>query len=263
MQGLSFHFYTLPTDKWEKKGSATEFGEDQWHSTLAQTLRMETFVQKHGEVMDKYDPKQRIGMLVDEWGTWYDDPEPNNKLGLLFQQNSIRDAVVAGVNLNIFNQHCDRVKMANVAQMLNVLQAVILTDREKMLLTPTYHVFQMYKVHQGATLIPVELSAPEYRLGEAAVPSLHASASRDAAGKLHLSLVNLQPNRAAQVSLKIEGAQPKHIAGQVLTAPAMNAINTFEQPEAVKPAPFGGIKIRGDQITLSVPSKSVVVLEAQ
>jgi len=262
MQGLSFHFYTLPTDKWEKKGSATEFGEDQWHSTLAQTLRMETFVQKHGEIMDKYDPKKRIGMLVDEWGAWY-DPEPGNKLGLLFQQNSIRDAVVAGVNLNIFNQHCDRVKMANVAQMLNVLQAVILTDHEKMLLTPTYHVFQMYKVHQGATLIPVELSAPEYRLGEAAVPSLHASASRDAAGKLHLSLVNLQPNRAAQVSLKIEGAKPKHITGQVLTAPAMSAINTFDQPAAVKPEAFDGMKIRGDQITLSVPSKSVVLLEAR
>jgi len=152
--------------------------------------------------------------------------------------------------------------MANVAQMLNVLQAVILTDHEKMLLTPTYHVFQMYKVHQGATLIPVELSAPEYRLGEAAVPSLHASASRDAGGKLHLSLVNLHPDRAAKVTLKITGATVSHYSGDVLTAPSMNAINTFDKPDAVEPAVFGGVSSPpARQITLDVPSKSVTVLE--
>ena len=262
MDGLSLHHYTLPTGNWSKKGSATQFGEDEWHATLVRTLRMDEYIQKHSAIMDKYDPQKRVGLIVDEWGTWY-DPEPGTNLGALYQQNSIRDALVAGINLNIFHKHADRVQMANIAQTVNVLQAVILTDKEKMLLTPTYHVFEMYKVHQGATLIPVELTAPEYKLGQATVPALHASASRDKAGKLHLSIVNLDPNRAAQVSTKISGASGKSITGRVLTAPAINTVNTFDKPDAVKPASFTGIKVQGDQITLSLPSKSVVVLEIQ
>ena len=262
MNGLSLHYYTLPTGNWRDKGSATGFGEDQWFSTLVHTLRMDELIQKHGAIMDKYDPAEarrpdrgRMGHLVRR--------RARHQPGFLYQQNSLRDAVVAGINLNIFNQHCDRVKMANIAQMVNVLQAMILTDKEKMILTPTYHVFEMYKVHQGATLIPVELTVPDYRLGQASVPSLHASASRDTAGRLHLSIVNLDPDRSARIAMRIVGATTKNITGRVLTAPAMNAINTFDKPEAVKPLPFNGVKIQGDQITLSLPSKSVVVLESQ
>jgi alpha-N-arabinofuranosidase len=260
MQGLSLHYYTLPTGDWKHKGSATEFGEKEWHATLVRALRMEEFILKHSAIMDKYDPQKKVGLMVDEWGTWY-DPEPGKDRGALYQQNSLRDAVVAALNLNIFNQHSDRVQMANIAQMVNVLQAMILTDKEKMLLTPTYHVFEMYKVHQGATLIPVELSAPEYKFGQASIPSLHASASRDKTGKLHLSIVNLDPNHSAQVSMKVAGASIKSITGSVLTAPAMNTVNTFEKLDAIKPAPFTGFKIQAGVITLSLPSKSVVVLE--
>jgi alpha-L-arabinofuranosidase len=260
MQGLSLHYYTLPTGDWGKKGSATEFGEKDWHATLARTLRMEEFIQKHGAVMDKYDPQKKVGLMVDEWGTWY-DAAPGRDMGALYQQNSLRDAVVAAVNLNIFNRHSDRVRMANIAQMVNVLQAMILTDGPRMVLTPTYHVFEMYKVHQGATLIPVELNAPEYKLGESSVPTLNASASRDQGGALHLSIVNLDPNRAAQVSLKINGAAPAKMTGRVLTAAAMNATNTFERPGAVGPAPFDAFKTQGGVTTLSLPPKSVVVLE--
>jgi alpha-N-arabinofuranosidase len=193
MDGLSLHYYTLPTGDWQKKGSATQFGEKEWHATLARTLRVEEYIEKHAAIMDKYDPQKRVGLMLDEWGTWYDS-EPG-ATGL-YQQNTLRDAVVAGLNLNIFQKHADRVKMANIAQMVNVLQAMILTDKERMLTTPTYHVFRMYRVHQGATLLPVELAAPEYRLGQASVPSLSVSASRDAAGALHLSVVNLDPGRA-------------------------------------------------------------------
>ena len=260
MNGLSLHYYTLPTGDWGRKGSATQFGEKEWHATLVRTLRIEEFIEKHSAIMDKYDPQKKVGLMVDEWGTWY-DPEPGKDLGALYQQNSLRDAIVAGLNLNIFQQHSDRVQMANIAQMVNVLQAMILTDREKMLLTPTYHVFEMYKVHQAATLIPVELAAPEYKFGQAGIPSLHASASRDKMGRLHLSIVNLDPNRPAQVSMKVTGATAKSVTGRVLTAPAMNAMNTFEKPDAVKPAPFTGFKIQDGVITLSLPSKSVVVLE--
>jgi alpha-N-arabinofuranosidase len=212
--------------------------------------------------MDKYDPDKRVGLMVDEWGTWY-DVEPGTRESALFQQSSLRDAMVAAINLNIFHAHADRVQMANIAQMVNVLQSVILTQGEKMVLTPTYHVFEMYKVHQGATSIPLDLTAPEYRAGDAAIPSLHASASKDAAGRYHLSIVNLDPNRGASVTLKIAGAAASRLSGRILTAPAMNAINAFDKPAAVAPAPFTAFTQQGGQIALTLPSKSIVVLELQ
>jgi alpha-N-arabinofuranosidase len=221
---------------------------------------MDEFIQKHSAIMDKYDPEKRVGLMVDEWGTWY-DAEPGRDMGALYQQSTLRDAIVAAVNLNIFNRHADRVRMANIAQMVNVLQAVVLTDKEKMVLTPTYHVFRMYKVHQGATLIPVELNAPEYKLEQASVPSLHASASRDAEGRLHLSIVNLDPARAAEVATTFAGATIKSVTGEILTAPAMNAMNTFDRGDTVKPAPFSGYKLQGSQLNLNIPAKAVVVLE--
>jgi len=156
LNGLSLHYYTLPTNSWTgSKGSATEFGEEEWFKTLKHTLVMEELVTKHSIIMDKYDPEKKIGLIVDEWGAWY-DVEPGTNPGFLYQQNTLRDALIAGINLNIFNNHCDRVQMANIAQLVNVLQAVILTEGDKMLLTPTYHVFNMYKVHQDADLLSVE-----------------------------------------------------------------------------------------------------------
>ena len=260
MHGLSMHYYTLPTGDWNKKGSATAFDEAEWHATLARTLRMEELVRKHSEIMDKYDAAKRVGLMVDEWGTWY-DVEPGTPGSGLYQQSSLRDAVVAAINLNIFNQHADRVKMANIAQTVNVLQAVILTNGAKMILTPTYHVFEMYKVHQGATLLPVEMTAPEYVVAQKAVPSLQASASRDSAGRIHLTIANLDPNRGAEVTLAISGAAPATATARVLTAPAITSVNTFDAPEVVKPAPLTAIEKRGDRYALSLPSKSVVVFE--
>jgi alpha-N-arabinofuranosidase len=221
---------------------------------------MDEFIQKHGAIMDKYDPEKRVGLMVDEWGTWY-DKEPGRDMGALYQQNTMRDAIVAAVNLNIFHKHADRVRMANIAQMINVLQAMLLTDKEKLVLTPTYHVFRMYRVHQGATMIPIDLSAPEYKLGDATVPSVSASASRDGEGRLHVSLVNLDPNRPAEISATLAGAGIKTVTGEVLTSAAMNAMNTFDQPNTVKPVPFKEYKLESSRLLLSIPPKSVVVLE--
>lgn len=260
MDGLSLHYYTLPTGNWSKKGSATEFSEKEWHATLVRTLRIDEFIQKHSAIMDKYDPQKRVGLMVDEWGTWY-DKEPGRDLGALYQQNTLRDAIVAGVNLNIFHKHAGRVRMTNIAQMINVLQAMLLTDKEKMVRTPTYHVFRMYAVHQGATMIPIDLSAPEYKMGDASIPSLSASASRDAEGRLHLSVVNLNPNRASEISVTISGGSIRSVTGEILTAAAINAMNTFDGPNTVKPARFNDYRLAGSQLTLRIPSKSVVVLE--
>ena len=260
MGGLSLHYYTLPTGNWQKKGSATTFEEDQWFSTLKRTSHMDELIDKHAMIMDKYDPQKKVGLVIDEWGTWY-DPEPGTNPGFLYQQNTLRDAIVAGVNLNIFHAHHERVQMTNIAQMINVLQAMILTDKEKMVLTPTYHVFKMYKPFQGATFVPVELHSPKYTLADDSLPAISASASRDSEGRAHLSVVNLDPNRGAAISVKITGAAAQSITGTILTADKMNAMNTFDSPNDVKPAEYKDFSTSGESITLKLPSKCVVVLE--
>lgn len=223
---------------------------------------MDEFIQKHSAIMDKYDPQKRVGLMVDEWGTWY-DAEPGRDMGALYQQSTLRDAVVAGVNLNIFHKYADRVRMANIAQMVNVLQAMVLTDKEKMVVTPTYHVFRMYRVHQGATMIPVDVTAPQYKFGDASFVALNVSASRDDQARLHLSVVNLDPNRAAEITTTISGGAIRTTTGEILTASAMNSMNMFDRPNTVKPAPYSGYKLQGSQLSLKIPAKSVVVLELQ
>jgi alpha-L-arabinofuranosidase len=260
MNGLSLHYYTLPTGQWRTKGSATEFDEEQWHQTLRRTLDMDEIITKHSAVMDKHDAEKRVGLVVDEWGTWY-DVEPGSNPGFLYQQNTLRDALVAGLNLHVFQKHADRVTMANIAQMINVLQSVILTDKEKMILTPTYHVFEMYKVHQGATSLPVDLTTPDYVMGENKFPAVSASASRDSAGKVHLSFVNSDPKRPAHVTATLTGITAKSVSGRVLTAPAINSRNTFEAPEVVRPQPFTGAVLKANGLQVTLPAKSVVVLE--
>ena len=262
MNGLSLHYYTLPTGNWRNKGSATEFEEDQWHSTLRRTLEMDDLIKRHGAIMDNHDPQKRVGMIVDEWGTWY-NVEPGTNPGFLYQQNTLRDALVAALNFNIFHKHADRVAMANIAQTINVLQAMILTDKEKMVLTPTYHIFEMYKIHQGGTFLPIELTSPDYEFGNAKIPAVDATASRDKSGKVHLSLLNTDPNRPAQVACKLSGVIAAGVTGRVLTADAMQARNTFDAPETVKPTGFNAFKHEGDTLTVDLPAKSVVVLTIQ
>ena len=260
MDGLSLHYYTVPSGDWKKKGSAIEFDEAAWFATLHSTLRMEELVTKHSAIMDKYDPAKRVGLVIDEWGTWY-DVEPGTNPGFLYQQNTLRDAIVAGLNFNIFHRHADRVFGTNIAQMVNVLQAMILTDGPRMVRTPTYWVFEMFKVHQGATSLPVDLQAPDYQSGTEAIPAVSASASRDAAGVVHLSLANANPNQPVTVTGTLSGLAAKSVSGQVLTAAAMNAHNTFDAPDAVRPQAFDGAVLAGGALTVTLPAKSVVVLE--
>ena len=262
MNGLSLHYYTLPTGNWKKKGSATEFGEDEWYATLSRALRMDDLVSRHSAIMDKYDPDKKIGLIVDEWGAWY-DVEPDTNPAFLYQQNTLRDALVAGVTLNIFNQHCDRVKMANIAQLANVLQSMILTDKEKMIVTPSYYVFEMFVPHHDATLLPSELQSADYQFGGQTIPAISASASRDKSGKIHVTFCNLDPNQPAQVTVDLQGAKTKSVSGQVLTAPEMNAHNTFEDPDTLKPVKFFASKITDDGFNVTLPAKSVVALEVE
>ena len=261
MSGLSLHHYTLPTGNWSAKGSATVFGEDQWFAVLRRTFEMDGIIARHAALMDKVDAKKRVGLVVDEWGTWY-DVEPGTEPGFLYQQNTLRDAIAAALNFHIFHRHADRVVMANIAQTVNVLQAMILTDKARMLRTPTYWVFEMFKVHQGGTFLPVELQSPEYAFGDQKIAAVSASATRDSAGKaVHLSLVNTHPRDAATLTVTLDGIAPSLVTGRVLTAPAMNAHNTFEAPDAVIPTAFSGARLSGNTLEVRLPAKSVVILE--
>lgn len=260
MNGLSLHYYTIPTGNWDRKGSATSFGEDAWHATLRRTLFMDELITKHSEIMDRHDPQKRIGLIIDEWGTWY-DVEPGTNPGFLYQQNSLRDALVAALNFHIFHRHANRVAMANIAQTVNVLQAVILTDGRRMLRTPTFHVFEMFKVHHDATCLPVDLQTPQYVLGREKMPAISASATRNQDGLIHLSLVNADPNLRMPIRCELAGASATSVRGRVLTAPAINSHNTFGRPETVKPADFKEVAVGGGGLEVVLPAKSVVVLE--
>jgi alpha-N-arabinofuranosidase len=259
MNGLALHHYTIPTGNWQKKGSATNFDEAEYFSTLRNTLKMEELITKHSAIMDKYDPGKKVGLVVDEWGVWT-DVEPGTNPGFLFQQNSLRDAIIAAINLHIFQAHADRVTMANIAQMVNVLQSMILTDGDKMVLTPTYHVFEMLNVHQGATSLPLALSTPDYAVGDAKIPAVSASASRDAAGVIHVSLANANPHDAIAVSCTLDGVTAKAVSGRVLTGPDITSHNTFAAAHTVEPVAFAGAKLADGKLRIELPAKSVVVL---
>ncbi|RZL40738.1 MAG: alpha-N-arabinofuranosidase, partial [Pedobacter sp.] len=260
MWGLTLHYYTLPTGKWNVKGSSTQFDEAQYFTTMQNCLRMEELVTKHSAIMDKYDPNKKVALVVDEWGIWT-DVEPGTNPGFLYQQNSLRDALIAGTTLNIFNNHSDRVKMANLAQTVNVLQALVLTEKNKMILTPTYHVFDLYKVHQDAKYLPIDFASPDYVSGDKKIPALNVSASQDANGAIHISLVNLDPNKKINISTALDGLNWKTVTGQILTSAKVNDVNSFTDPNKIHIVKFNGAKKSGNKLSAEIPAQSVVVLE--
>ena len=258
INGISLHYYTIP-GTWENKHSATQFDENEWFITMKKTLKMEDLVTKHSEIMDKYDPAKKVGLLVDEWGNWF-DVEPGTNPGFLFQQNTLRDALVAGINLNIFNNHADRVRMSNIAQMINVLQSVILTKDKEMVLTPTYYVFKMYNVHQDATMLPLEIKCNKYSSGSASIDAINASASiKD--GVVSITLCNLDPINAQNVSFEIQGLKSAQVSGQIVTADKMNAFNDFGKKEEVSMAGFMGASLNKGMVAATLPAKSVVLIQ--
>ncbi|WP_432713943.1 alpha-N-arabinofuranosidase, partial [Pedobacter sp.] len=260
MDGIALHHYSFPS--WEKKGPATGFSEKEYFETMKTALRMDELIVKHTAIMDKYDPKKRIALVVDEWGGWF-DVEPGTNPGFLYQQNTMRDAMIAGATLNIFNNHNDRVKIANLAQCVNVLQAVILTNKEKMLLSPTYHVMEMYKVHQDATLLPVVVKTNDYVFGNEKLPAVSVSASKATNGLTHISVVNSNSRKTEEIEIDISGQPYKSVSGRILTSAKIDDHNTFEKPDLIKPAAFKGAKLSGGKLKLKLPPFSLVVLALQ
>jgi alpha-N-arabinofuranosidase len=261
MNGLSLHYYTVPGSDWQHKGSATDFDTDTYYRTLKKTLYMKELIARHSAIMDTYDPQKRIGLMIDEWGTWY-DVEPGTNPGFLYQQNTMRDAIVAGINLNLFNQNCDRVKMANIAQLVNVLQSVILTEGDKMIKTPTYHVFEMYKHHQEGTLLGSQLICDNIQTEAGEIPQITQSVSLDGEGRVHITLVNLSAEESCPLQILFTEKEVQKAEGEILTG-EIHQKNTFQEPENVKKEAFTDLKISGEQISLVLPGCSVLHLTVE
>ncbi|MBO4849894.1 MAG: alpha-N-arabinofuranosidase [Prevotella sp.] len=278
MDAVSLHYYTC--SGWTgSKGSATQFDNDQYYWTLGKCLEIEDVVKKHCAIMDLTDPRKHIGLLVDEWGTWWDE-EPGTISGHLYQQNALRDALVAALTLNVFHKYTDRVRMANIAQVVNVLQSMILTDTKgpgHMVLTPTYHVFEMYKPFQEATFIPLDLQCKQMRVrhemnkamdetkddGFRTLPLISASAARTTGGSTVISLANVSIDKASEVTVNLGNLKAKNVTGRILTSKSVADYNDFDHTDRVKPVPFKDAKLKKDQLTLKLPAKSIVVLELE
>jgi alpha-N-arabinofuranosidase len=258
IDGISHHYYTTPSGVWAAKGSATEFAESEWISTLWRALRVEDHIAAQEAILERNDPDGRIGLYVDEWGTWY-DATPG--ASALYQQNTLRDAFVAALHFHVFHRHAARLRMANIAQTVNVLQAMILTQDDALVLTPTYHLFELYIPFQGATSLPVSYDArPDYTLGDYRVPAVSATAARGTDGKLYASIANLNPREAVELDVSVVGGVVRNPSAQILTAGAMNSHNTFESPRVVEPASFDELDSDGGTLTLSLPAKSIVMI---
>ena len=259
ISGLSMHSYTVV--RWPPSFASAGFGETEYSQILKATLAMEDLINKHSAIMDKYDPQKKVALVVDEWGAWY-APLPGTNPGFLIQQNSLRDAILAALNLNIFARHADRVRGANIAQMVNVLQAMIMADKEKMVLTPTYYVFKMYVPFQDATFVPVAFDAGTYTHGGISLPRADAIAAKDRSGKLWLAITNIDPNQSIEIEASLAGITAKSAAGETLTAPKVDSVNTFDAPNTVVPKPVSA-KLQGSQLTLKLEPKSVTVISVE
>ena len=253
--GIALHNYT-----WANSKPAADFDEAGWFDVMNKTLHMNELIEKHSAIMDKYDHDKRIALVVDEWGTWL-GVEPGTNPSFLYQQNTLRDAVAAATNLNIFNNHCDRVRMANIAQMINVLQAMILTKDDKIVLTPTYYVFKLFKVHQNAVLLSSKIKTSNYIFNNDTIPDINCSASVNQSGLIHVSLTNLNPDSNEKINLKLTNFKPAKVSAEILTSEKMNDLNSFDNPNNVAAAEFTDFDLTDDKLEINMPSKSVLVFE--
>jgi alpha-N-arabinofuranosidase len=258
LEGVALHHYSVID--WNNKGEAVDFTENQYFGTMTEALKMEELVTKHAAIMDKYDPSKKVDLVVDEWGGWYNVEKGSNP-GFLYQQNTMRDAVLAGSTLNIFNNHADRVRMANLAQCVNVLQAVILTNEAKMILTPTYHVMEMYKVHQDAKMIPIKFVSPLYVYNNKSLPALNISASKNSSGVTNVSMVNVDSKKENKVEIDLNALGVKNVTAKILTSKTLQDYNSFDNPNKIQPTSYKGFEVTKGKLTVTIPPFSVIVLE--
>lgn len=261
MDGLSLHYYTV-TGTWENKGKATVFTKEEYLETLRKASRVDELITKHSTIMDKYDPEKKVGIILDEWGTWF-QVESGTNPGFLYQQNTMRDAHIAAISLNTFNKHAARVHMANLAQTVNVLQAIILTNEDDMILTPTYHVFDLYKPHKDALLLPHYLVSEQVSFGKEKMDALHVSSSKSADGTVNISIANIHPDKKMHLEVDVRGMSPSAVTAEIVSAPSIDSYNSFEKKNVVKKSTFKDFSLKKDTLTITVPANAVLMVRVK
>ena len=256
IEGLSLHYYSV--GGWPPHMVDTGFDEKDYAILLKDSIGMDDTIKMQSAIMDKYDPEKKVALVVDEWGAWL-VPASGANAGGAVQQNSQRDAVLAALHFNVFARHADRVRMANIAQMINVLQTMILTDKDKMVLTPTYHAFHMYVPFQDATFLPLTFDAGTYTTNGVTLPRVDAIAARDKAGKIWIAVTNIDPKSPTTFSVSLAGVKATRASGQTLAAPKVDSINTFDAPNTVAPKAIAA-KVADGKLTITVAPASITVL---
>ena len=255
MNGLSLHYYTGIRDRFHKD-SSTEFSCDEYYTTLSRAYKIDEIIRRHLEIMNRYDPRKRVDLIVDEWGTWH-DVEPGTNPGFLYQQNTMRDAVVAALSLNIFNKHSDRIKMCNIAQTINVLQAVALTDGADMLLTPTYYVFKMFRDHQQNTLLGSYITTEENGIEKFTLPQLIESASAKDDGTIVATVINTSADKPAQINCQVADFRVSEVTAEILSG-KIDDYNSFEDKNRVFTKKFTDFTLTADGFNTELPPCSIV-----
>lgn len=263
MNGLSLHYYTVWN--WNDKGSATDGSPELYYYTLGKALEVDSVINRHVNIMNQYDPNKKIALILDEWGTWW-NVEPGTNPGHLYQQNTMRDAMVAALSLNIFHKYADRLKMTNIAQIANVLQSMVLTQDDQMVLTPTYHVFKMYVPHQGGNFIPLEINSPTMKVDserkdfQRSVPMISATAT-EKNGIVTLSIANTSLDDKAKISIPVESLKINKVDNScILKSENISDHNDFNDPTKVKPEDFKDAKIKNGNLEFEMPKASIVTL---
>jgi alpha-N-arabinofuranosidase len=259
MEGLAFHHYTL-AGPWADKGPALGFTEQHWALSMQNSFGIETMVYKHSEIMDRYDPGKKVALVMDEWGVWHSGASHMPE-DCPHSPGTIRDAIVAAMMLNMFNNHCERLRVANIAMLVNALHPLYITHEDRLLRTPTSHVYEMFTVHHEATMLPLITTADRGLPYDYTMPGFNASASRDDAGRIHLTLCNVTVDSDREISCRLASGNINSARGRILTSDAIDGHNTFREPDRVAPAPFEGASIDNGIVKIALPARSVVLLE--
>ena len=255
VDAIDLHYYTMPV--WPEMESATDFDDELYYKTIAAANFSDELITRHSEIMNRYDPEKKIGLVIGEWGCWHKVEEGTNP-GFLYQQNTMRDVISGMLILHIFHKHNDRVKMANIAQMVNVLQAMILTDGEKMVLTPTYHLFRMMKGHMDGERVDVDYDCEEQGINGLKFPKISISASKKN-GEMTVSICNTSLDSDEDMELDLRDGEFSVAGGEILVSEHMNDCNTFDAPNTVEPKKFD-VSLENDKLSFKLPKMSACVI---
>jgi alpha-L-arabinofuranosidase len=254
IQGWAPHYYCGTT------GHALQFTTDQWYEQLHKANHMETLIKDQWRALAEFDPKHSVKLVIDEWGSWHPDGTEINKRHLYEQMGTLRDALVAALSLDTFNRHAEKVDMANIAQLINNLHSLFLADGDRFVATPSFHVYAMYRPHQGGKGVRIAVEDPDvmFKAGgrEQKIFRVAGSASLASPNEATLTLVHTHATLPADVLIRLRGSAANEVRQTVLSHTELNAHNTFEHPDNLVPKTTD-LAARGPELKCVLPPASV------